>query len=358
MKNSVDYIIVGQGIAGSILGLQLIKKGYSILVIDQGYKNSSSYVAAGLINPTVLKRITKTWRAEEFIKYNNLFYKSLHEFLSGTYYYKTPFSKLINSTEEKDFWKHRFEQEGVSNYIEKKLKKVENSEQFNTPYLEGKVKNTAWLNIKPFLADFRKHILNKESLLKEKLDFKELKHYSKHIEYKGIKAKKILFCEGAKISENPFFNYIPMVLNKGELITIKTSSFRSNKILKKKVFVLPIDKETYKIGATFEWKWESEKPSEKKKSELETDFKNISSANYEIINHEAGVRPSSRDRRPVIGLHPDYKNFGVFNGLGSRGCLMAPLLSKEFVLFLEEKKIVRNEADVKRFEKFRPNSNA
>lgn len=358
MKDTVDYIIVGQGIAGSILGFQLIKKGYSILVVDKGYKNSSSYVAAGLINPTVLKRITKTWRAEEFSNYNNSFYKTLHEFLNACYYHKTPFSKLISSSEEMDFWKHRFKQDDVSNYIEEKLELAENSEQYNTSFWEGKVKKTGWLNIKPFLADFREFLQKDASILEEKFDFDKLSHHQNSVEYKGINAKKIIFCEGAKITDNPYFNYIPMVLNKGELITIKTSDFKSEKILKKKVFVLPIDKDTYKIGATFEWNWQSENPSEKNKAELETDFKKISSSSYNIINHEAGVRPSSRDRRPVIGLHNDYKNFAVFNGLGSRGCLMAPLLSKEFVDFLEEKVEIEKEASLSRFNKFKPSSNA
>lgn len=355
MKKHVDYIIVGQGIAGTILSFQLIHQSKSILVVDKGFENSSSYVAAGLINPTVLKRITKTWRADEFSSYNDNFYDKLHSFLDGTYYHKLPFSKLINSSEEKDFWEHRYHQDNVKNYIEKDLVSIENQNQFANDFVAGKVKKTAWLNIKPLLNDFRNYLSKNESLLDESFDFDSLDLSDNSVNYKGISAERIIFCEGSNVSNNPFFNYLPMVLNKGELITIETDQFKSDIILKKKVFILPVKENTYKIGATFEWKWEDENPSEIRKKELITDFQKITTRDYKLINHEAGVRPSSRDRRPIIGLHPTNKLIGVFNGLGSRGCLMAPLLAKEFIDYLEKKSELNEEADIKRFNRFMPN---
>lgn len=354
LKKEVDYIIVGQGIAGTLLAYQLLIKGKSILVVDRGYEKSSSYVAAGLMNPTVLKRITKTWRAEEFTAYNRSFYESLNTFLKGIYYQELPFSKLITSSDEKDFWSHRYEQEDLKKYIEKELSQADNLKQFTSPFLEGKVKKTAWLNIKPLLKDFRSLLIYKNNLLAEDFDFSKLTFLKATVSYKQFEAKKIIFCEGAKISENPYFNYLPMVLNKGELITIRSTSFKSEKILNKKVFILPIKENIYKIGATFEWKWETEEPTNNRKLELETNLKNITNKTYQIINHEAGIRPSSRDRRPIIGLHYDNNKLAVFNGLGSRGCLMAPLLCNEFIAFLDGSGTISNEIDIKRFDRFKP----
>ena len=140
-----------------------------------------------------------------------------------------------------------------------------------------------------------------------------------------------------------------MSLNKGELLSIKSDELNTSSILKKKVFVLPIDKSIYKIGATFEWNWENENPSKEKKNILISQFKEISTSKFEVINHEAGVRPSVKDRRPIIGLHKKHRAIGVFNGLGSRGCFSAPLLAEEFLNYLECNTDLNNETKIERY---------
>jgi glycine/D-amino acid oxidase-like deaminating enzyme len=349
----VDYIIVGQGLAGTILSFQLIQNKQKVYVIDKGYKSSSSYVAAGLINPIVLKRITKTWRASEFIKYNDKFYDTFSLFLKGKYYKKAIFEKLIISDEEKQFWEHRYHEEDVSDFIERELIKSEPKLQYSNSFESGFVKKTAWLNIKPLLKDYRDYLEKNDMLLSSSINYDKIKFSDSEVIYNGVSAKKIIFCEGANIINNPFFNYLPMVLNKGELLTVKSESFNTSNILKKKVFVLPVEKDTFKIGATFDWKWDTENPTKEKKEQLENDFKVISKLPYKVINHESGVRPSSRDRRPIIGIHQENNKVGVFNGLGSRACFMAPLLSQEFIDYLNKKSPLNKEADIIRFKKFK-----
>ena len=44
----------------------------------------------------------------------------------------------------------------------------------------------------------------------------------------------------------------------------------------------------------------------------------------------AGLRPTSHDRRPVVGLLPDKPQVGVLNGLGTKGVSLAPYFAHQF----------------------------
>ncbi|NOG56526.1 MAG: FAD-binding oxidoreductase [Bacteroidetes bacterium] len=349
MNKQVDYIIVGQGIAGTILAYQLLSRNFKVILIDQGFEKASSYVAGALINPIVLKRITKTWRADDFVKYNRPFYKQLSLYLGNTFYHDMPFEKLIYSDDEKYFWKLRYNQEDLKKYIAPELSPIKNSTPFSKEFFSGIVKETAWLDIKLLLESFRTHLKNLSCLIDSEFEYDKIIFQEDSIIYKSIKAKKIIFCEGSQLTNNPFFNDIPMSLNKGELITIKSNEIQTKSILKKSIFILPIDKDTYKVGATFEWKWENENPSESKKLWLIKQLTELTKAKFTVINHEAGIRPSTKDRRPAIGLHKNYKTLALFNGLGSRGCFTAPLLAEEFIRFLENKEALDKEVDINRF---------
>lgn len=347
----IDYLIIGQGLAGTFLAFQLIEQGFSVMIVDKGHKYSSSYVAAGVINPLVLKRYTVTWRAKEFLNYNTTFYKELDQFLDKQYHFKLPIEKLISSAEEEIFWHHRFKEEDVSYFIDNELKLIDSSIQPSKPFKVGTVKQTSWLNISQLLIDFRSKLVETDSLLEEIFDFKDLKNST----YKSIEFKKIVFCEGANAIHNPFFGNLPFTLNKGQLLTINSEILPKNKMLKKKVFILPTINNEFKIGATYSWKWNSETEElahqiEPEKTELLQEFlEEITISDYKIIKEEVGIRPSVKDRRPLIGNHKKYKNYFIFNGMGSRGCFMAPLLTKEFIAFAEDNKPLHPEVELNRF---------
>ena len=72
-----DFLIVGQGIAGTVLTHTLLEQGKRILVIDEGNPSSCSKVAAGLYNPIVFKRLTKSWMIDELSPVAENFYKGL-----------------------------------------------------------------------------------------------------------------------------------------------------------------------------------------------------------------------------------------------------------------------------------------
>ena len=92
MNKKTDYIIVGQGLAGSILALTLLKKGKSVVVIDNATQNTASKIAAGLYNPVVFKRLVKSWLADDLLPYMDEFYPEMEKLLGAEFYFSKRFT--------------------------------------------------------------------------------------------------------------------------------------------------------------------------------------------------------------------------------------------------------------------------
>jgi glycine/D-amino acid oxidase-like deaminating enzyme len=72
---------------------------------------------------------------------------------------------------------------------------------------------------------------------------------------------------------------------------------------------------------------------------------------YKIISHDAGVRPSVIDRRPVVGNHPQYKNAFIFNGFGTKAVMLAPYFAKQLVSNIKNNFAINSEVNPERFVK-------
>ncbi len=257
--------------------------------------------------------------------------------------------KLISSSDEKLFWKTRYQKEDLSRFMEEDLIEAKNSWLISGNCSYGKVLGAAQLDLKSFLGAFREY-LNKNKLLKEEaFCYSDLENDDSYCRYKSTRAKKIVFCEGANIINNPYFKNIPMSLNKGELLTIESKDIAIDFVLQKKGMLLPLGDNKYKFGATYAWKWEDLTASSEKREELELALRSYLKCDYTVLGQETGIRPSVKNRRPILGGHPEHKNYIVFNGLGSRGCSLAPMLSEDLLAFLNSGKALSEEVAVERY---------
>lgn len=347
MTKKVEYLIVGQGLAGSFLAYQLFLKKIPFMVVDHSIPNSASKVAAGLINPFALRRLIPSWRAKEFLHYNSKFYSSLSAQLGEkNYYQKINFHKLIESEDELNFWQSKINRNEVEEWVESTLSVVDKKVNARNVFKVGKLKNCYWLDIGKLLSDFRSFLQKNSMLIEEKFDYSSFDQKL----FRGVQYNKLLFAEGSAIQDNPLFNYLPYRLNKGELLTFKSDQYVSKGVLKKKMFVLPIGMDQYKIGATYAWDWKNIDPELEQKEKLIGAFKEMSVAEMKILDHQAGLRPAVKDRRPLMGAHPTKPNVFVFNGMGSRGCLIAPKLAEELINCIELGIPLDPKCDIARFD--------
>ena len=345
----VDYLIIGQGISGTWLNYYLQKANRSFIVIDNAQPNSASRVAAGIINPVTGRRIVKTWMIDELLSFlipayeelgNELKIKAIEK-KSLIDFHPTPQMKIAfdeRVKENADFLFHPNDQ-------------WEYQETCNYDFGFGEVNPCYVVNLTEILPAWRKKLLSTNQLLEEDFEIEELNYSATEVNYKNIKAEKIIFCDGIHSSQNLFFKNLPFALNKGEALFIEAPGSPSTHIFKKGMMLTSIQKDLFWLGSNYLWEFEDDKPTELFRKQTELLLRSWLKVPFKIVDHKASVRPANIERRPFVGFHPTYKNIGILNGMGTKGCSLAPFFAKQLTGHLINEDQILPEADINRFSK-------
>jgi len=347
---TIDYIVVGSGLAGISFCETLKQNQKSFVVIDNDVAQTSSTVAGGLYNPLVLKRFTKVWKAQEQLDVALPMYAKLEKTLGITLNYKTPVYRLLASVEEQNNWFEASDKPNLSQYLSSKLIK-EIHPYVKSDFGFGKVLETGRIDTGLLIKNYRKHLNNTETLLKENFNYKKLQLESEFVIYKNYKATHIVFAEGFGLKQNPFFNYLPLDGTKGELLTIHAPELKIDFVLKSSVFLIPLGNDLYRLGATYNWKDKTTQITASGKEELLQKLKRFLKCEFTIVNHFSGMRPTVNDRRPLIGQHPKHENIYILNGLGTRGVMIGPYVAKKLYDTIENCGNLDKEIDIRRYDK-------
>lgn len=344
-----DYIIVGFGFAGIAFAHLLEKHQKSFIVFD-GNIPKSTQTAAALYNPVVLKRFTSVWKASEQMNLLHNFYQEIQEKLGEIIYEKLPTFRKFISLEEQNNWFIASDKPTLDKYLSIDIKK-EINKNIETPFGVGEVLETGRIDTRKMEKLYQKHLQEKECFQRENFDFSQLQIVENGVFYKGISAKRIVFCEGYNVVQNPFFTYLPMQGCKGELLTIFSSELNLDSVIKSGVFIIPFGNDTYKVGTTYVLDDKTYTPTIQAKEELLQKLKELIHSDFEIIGQEAGIRPTTLDRRPLVGIHPENPSLCILNGLGTRGAMLAPYTATALFHHLENGVDLDKEMNINRFYK-------
>jgi glycine oxidase len=346
-KNTVDYIIVGLGLAGIAFAEEL-KKQEKSFVIFENESQTSSLVAGGMYNPVILKRFTPVWNAKEQLEIAIPFYKTLEAKLSAVFDQPLSIYRTFKSIEEQNNWFVASDKPALQEFMHPELVAV-SSKAVLAPFKAGRLKHTGRIKVKELVNAYRADLKQNGRLIDETFRHDNIITWETHIDYKNFQTNRIVFCEGNGIKNNRFFKKLPLKPTKGELITIYAPDLKLNDVVKSAIFILPLGDDHYKVGATFNWSDKTNVPTKEGRKELEDKLKTVINCEYEVVDHEAGVRPTTGDRRPLIGSHKDNPRLAVLNGLGTRGVMIAPLMAQKLYQFLENGIPLDKEIDISRF---------
>lgn len=345
----IDYLIVGSGLAGISFAEIALKNNKSILLIDNKSQVSSK-VAGGLYNPVILKRFSEVWKAEEQLVLMDEFYNQIEEKLQTRFNFKLPILRKFFSIEEQNNWFAASDKKNLAPFLSTKLI----SKKYNgidSPYDYGEVLHTGYVDTALLLDTYKEYLLKNNLLLEEFFDSAYIEFFDYGIQYKNIQARHIIFAEGFGLHKNPFFNYLPLDGTKGELFIIKAPDLNLDVIINTSVFILPLGGHLFKVGATYNWQDKTDAPTEEGKQELLERIKEILNCDFEIVKHFGGVRPTVKDRRPLIGTHHERKALHILNGLGTRGVMLGPAMAKALFDKIENEIPLDPEIDIQRFHK-------
>ena len=343
-KKTINFLIVGQGIAGTTLAHKLHENGKAVHLIDNKHQSSSSLIAGGVIHPMSFKRAILSWKADSLIPVAKSYYDMFEAKFKTKVFHEHDMTRVFSSIEEQNNWQGRM--------ADSPMKEIIGDEELSLgfPLGSGKVNMAGRLDVALYLSRSNQFFIEENIFSEEQFDYSQLTYSETGVEYKGIVAENIVFCEGYKITQNPYFNYIPLSPTKGEVLIIKTKDL-PDCILSQGCFVMPIGDDNYVLGATYDRDNINQETTQLGKEQLIEKLKAIGDFDFEIIEHRAGVRPTTHDRRPILGTHPRYSNIHIFNGLGSKGVMLAPYFARELIQYITKGAQLNSEVSVSRYSK-------
>lgn len=319
--STVDTIIVGQGICGTLLSWALLSAGQNVLVIDERREMTSSGVASGLINPVTGMRLAKAWRIDEFSPVAIETYNQLSIALNAPIV--RPYRLL--SFHNNDATRQLFEQRMLQfpEYLGDHHQMGIHEKCFNNDYGVGTI-NVQLVDVRRLLDNWRIVLASRGLLVEEAFQPHEVELAANYATYKGIKAKNIVFCEGAAAIHNRWFGSLPFALNKGEVLIADIPELPRDCIYQKGLKIAPWENGLFWIGASFEWTYTDTAPTALYRANVEAELAKWMKLPYTIVAHWASVRPATVQHFPFAQFHQQYPCLGILNGMGAKGCSQAP----------------------------------
>lgn len=343
----VDLLLIGQGICGTFLSRALQKAGYSFLVIDDNRPGAASKVAAGIINPVTGRRIVKTWMIDEVMPFACEQYNELGKELQLTAIEQKDIIDFFPTPQMKLAYEKRYAED--TGYIS-----IHNDEDawrsfFQYDFGYGAITPCYLVNLPELLPAYRRVLQRNNQLLEEKFDPTLLQVQADKIQYKDITAQRIIFCDGIESFKNPWFANLPFAPNKGEVLLVEAEEMPTQHIFKKGINWVPWRKNIFWVGSSYEWDFESDQPTDVFRERTMATLQHWIKRPVRLLEHTAAVRPATLERRPFIGFHPVHAAIGIFNGMGTKGCSLAPFFAPQLVQHIQHQAPLQPEVDVQRF---------
>ena len=344
MQEKVKYIIVGQGLVGTWMSYYLQEKGLSYKIINHSQTPSATSVASGVMNPVTGRRMVQTWMIETLLPFAVNAYTSYQENAGVSIIKKAPVALIHPSLQMKESFDYRLSHDNV--YLQKNDSALWKS-FFNTPFGTGEIDSCYWIDLIQFLETGREKI--NDHYIEDVFEINDLRINDDGVVWKNISAEKIIFCDGVHSMENPYFKALPFTPNKGEALIVAIEGLPAENIYKNNIAIVPWKDNLFWVGSSFEWKYESSNPSTSFKEKMIASLDSILKLPYEVVDHLVGIRPANTERRPFVGLHPTHPQLAICNGMGTKGCSLAPYFSLQLLNHIELGTEINQEASIERF---------
>ncbi len=344
-----EVLIVGQGLAGTWLSWWLHQAGIPFKLIDEPDPNGASIRAAGLINPVTGRRMVTTWMIDELMPFASRAYRGIGKYLNETFIEKTSVIDFFPSVQMLQAFQKRYEEDGGYLFRGEDREKYAAFFQYGLGW--GAIRPCELVNVEKLINSWRAWLKKNGLIIETIFDLTNLQVNDQEINYSAIRSRYVIFCDGKSSAQNPYFEKLPFALNKGEGLLVEIKGLPQNLVFKKGMSLVPFRENIFWFGSSYEWYFHDDQPTQIFRQQAENWLNNFLKVPYHILEHFAALRPATLERRPFVGFHPLHPRIGILNGLGTKGCSLAPYFARQLVEKLERKGNINPLADISRFEK-------
>lgn len=322
-------LIVGQGLAGSILAWQLKQRDCDITLVDSGQAVTASRIANGLINPLTGRNLSLSWKYPELLRKAIELYRAMESDLGIRFFYEASLYRMIPDLSSMNRWLLRAGNQDISEYFAEQQAVLLTNPGLEQNLKYFKINNSYQINTSVLLDGIKRYFSEQNKYRNTKASPYEIKPET--AEWKEEIFDSIVFCEGAEGFRNPFFQGLPFRLNKGECLHLSFSRLDFNDILNGDGILgkIPGSPGHWYAGSTYYNQFENAQPTETGRQEIIRKVSKFYIDSPVVINHYAALRPSTANRRPFLGQHPVYEKLYVFNGMGTKGASLIPYFSEQ-----------------------------
>ncbi|RYY21578.1 MAG: FAD-binding oxidoreductase [Cytophagaceae bacterium] len=348
-----DYLLVGHGIAGATLARELRGRGHHVLVYDEPRPDAASRVAAGLMNPVAGKRFALTWRALETLPYAVAYYRALGQELGTDFLAETRILKVFGSLQEQQQMLARAATDPWAGFVASIDPAPIDQPGLLAPHGGAWLQGGGYVRVAELLAALARQGLAEGWLREETFSWEHVVSDATGVAYAPgrVRAGQVVCCQGAAALSCPFFNWLPLTPNQGEVLAVAVPGLDAAQVLNRGAYVVPDGAGQFRVGATYRWPPFAPEGSSEGTAELTERLAGLTSLPYQVQGLRRGVRPAVRDRRPLLGRHPALPWLSVCGGFGSKGVSLAPRLAQQLADYLAGQGQLWPEADVARYYK-------
>jgi len=343
-----QYLIIGQGLAGTILSHELDNRDIAYKVVDNGHKTAATKAAAGIINPVTGRRYVKSWMIDDLLPVSKSIYAELERKLDSTLVKSVSILRALSTNHEENSWHEATSRPGYAPYILDSDLGLYNDIVYKRQAY-GEIAQGMQVQVSHMIKLYGQYLKSSDKLIIEDFDSIAYNYDAETYSYKGDNYEALIFCDGYRSIYHPLFKDLPFQPAKGEAFTVRIEKDLPAKLLRDKIFIAPQNNHEFWTGGGYTKGDYTVTPTEDFRKEWTADLEDLVKVPYTITDHRAGVRPSVRGRKPLIGQHHKYPRVYLFNGLGTKGTSLAPYWAKRFVELLIDRKPISAEVDLNRF---------
>ena len=351
-----DHLIIGQGLAGSLLAWRLINEGKSVCVLDDSHASSSSMVAAGVINPLAGKRFNHSPHIHVWLEAVGATYTQLSRLAKQSFLQWVDMLRLFREEDQHRYHERLSGQEDIQNLFSGAFAPGHPPQPVAAPLGGFIQRRTGYVRIPSLLAFLAGWLKARRALEIASVSPEDISADGHGVRYGGLRAGGIIFCDGYRSMKNPWFGDLPFAPDKGEILTLRArpgtgSGQLPDMIINAATWLLPVDNGAFRLGSTHNHRIQDNQPAAEGIQALLEGMSRLLD-HPELLTlekSEAGVRPATSDRQPFLGTHPVHPQLHIFNGFGAHGSLTIPWYSQQMTAFLLEGKTLPENADIKRF---------